>query len=85
MPNRTKCILLISVMAVFCVAEPRVHLSWTDHAADGMQGGMHHLIAASVGSNGKTYVAKAQAGEKRWMRGGVNKDIKGIIDSFVVS
>ncbi|KAK4776361.1 hypothetical protein SAY86_005049 [Trapa natans] len=36
--------------------------------ADGDEGGKHQLIIASV-DNGKLYICKAQAGDKRWFKG----------------
>lgn len=36
--------------------------------ADGDEGGKHQLISASV-SDGKLYICKAQAGDKRWFKG----------------
>lgn len=34
-------------------------------AADGNEGGKHHIISAAV-SNGQLYIMKAQIGDKRW-------------------
>ena len=34
-------------------------------AADGNEGGKHHIISAAV-SSGQLYVMKAQIGDKRW-------------------
>ncbi len=36
--------------------------------ADGDEGGRHHLFATTV-SNGKLYILKMQAGDKRWFKG----------------
>lgn len=43
-------------------------LSVLTRTADGDEGGKHQLITASV-SNGKLYICKAQAGDKRWFKG----------------
>jgi hypothetical protein len=52
-------------------------------AADGHEGGRHHLIAASV-SGGNLYILKVQAGDKRWFKG-AEKDAKGVWNSFIVA
>ena len=36
--------------------------------ADGDEGGRHHLFATTV-NNGKLYILKCQAGDKRWFKG----------------
>ncbi|KAK4777450.1 hypothetical protein SAY87_017637 [Trapa incisa] len=43
-------------------------LSILTRTADGDEGGKHQLITASV-NNGKLYICKAQAGDKRWFKG----------------
>ncbi|KAK4789576.1 hypothetical protein SAY86_016880 [Trapa natans] len=43
-------------------------LSVLTRTADGDEGGKHQLITASV-NNGKLYIFKAQAGDKRWFKG----------------
>lgn len=48
--------------------------------ADGDEGGTHQLIVATV-FNGKLYLLKAQAGDKRWFKG-TQKYVKGVADSF---
>ena len=52
-------------------------------AADGNEGGRHHLITASVG-NGQLYVMKVQIGDKRWFKG-AKKDAEGAWNSFTVA
>ncbi|CAG9464358.1 unnamed protein product [Pedinophyceae sp. YPF-701] len=52
-------------------------------SADGNEGGRHHLIKATI-SNGNLYVAKFQAGDKRWFKG-VNKEIEAAVGSFQVA
>jgi photosystem II oxygen-evolving enhancer protein 2 len=51
--------------------------------ADGDEGGRHHLFTATV-ANGKLYICKGQAGDKRWFKG-LEKDLKKTRDSFVVA
>ncbi|XP_042398021.1 oxygen-evolving enhancer protein 2, chloroplastic-like [Zingiber officinale] len=43
-------------------------ISVLTRTADGDEGGKHQLITASV-SDGKLYICKAQAGDKRWFKG----------------
>ena len=48
--------------------------------ADGDEGGKHQLITAAV-SNGKLYICKAQAGDKRWFKG-TRKYVESAASSF---
>jgi len=43
-------------------------VSLLSRTADGDEGGEHQLFTAAV-SNGKLYILKLQAGDKRWFRG----------------
>ena len=52
-------------------------------AADGDEGGRHHLITATVGG-GNLYLLKVQIGDKRWFKG-AKTYAYGIIDSFNVA
>ncbi|XP_039114483.1 oxygen-evolving enhancer protein 2, chloroplastic-like [Dioscorea cayenensis subsp. rotundata] len=51
--------------------------------ADGDEGGKHQLIKATV-SNGKLYICKAQAGDKRWFKG-ARKFVESSSSSFKVA
>lgn len=51
--------------------------------ADGDEGGKHQLISATV-SDGKLYICKAQAGDKRWFKG-AKKFVEGTASSFSVA
>lgn len=51
--------------------------------ADGTEGGRHQLISATV-SDGKLYICKAQAGDKRWFKG-ARKYVESTADSFSVA
>ena len=51
--------------------------------ADGDEGGRHQLIAATV-SNGKLYIIKIQAGDKRWFKG-AKRECIGSWESFTVA
>lgn len=57
-------------------------ISVLTRTADGDEGGKHQLFAASI-SDGKLYILKTQAGDKRWFKG-VKKYVEGAIDSFTV-
>eukprot|EP00246_Nothoceros_aenigmaticus_P000768 TRINITY_DN1099_c0_g1_i1.p1 TRINITY_DN1099_c0_g1~~TRINITY_DN1099_c0_g1_i1.p1 ORF type:complete len:306 (-),score=45.85 TRINITY_DN1099_c0_g1_i1:316-1134(-) len=48
--------------------------------ADGTEGGRHQIVVGAV-SDGKLYVTKAQAGEKRWFKG-AKKFVEGSASSF---
>ncbi|KAH0457851.1 hypothetical protein IEQ34_013166 [Dendrobium chrysotoxum] len=48
--------------------------------ADGDEGGKHQLISAAV-SDGKLYICKAQAGDKRWFKG-ARKYVESTASSF---
>nr|CAB3470939.1 unnamed protein product [Digitaria exilis] len=51
--------------------------------ADGDEGGKHQLITATV-SDGKLYICKAQAGDKRWFKG-ARKGVEKAASSFSVA
>lgn len=51
--------------------------------ADGDEGGKHQLITATV-SDGKLYILKAQAGDKRWFKG-ARKFVESAANSFSVA
>nr|ADQ00373.1 oxygen-evolving enhancer protein 2 [Sequoia sempervirens] len=58
-------------------------LSVLTRTADGDEGGKHQLISATV-SDGKLYVCKAQAGDKRWFKG-ARKFVESAASSFNVA
>jgi photosystem II oxygen-evolving enhancer protein 2 len=51
--------------------------------ADGDEGGKHQLITATV-KDGKLYICKAQAGDKRWFKG-ARKYVESTAGSFSVA
>lgn len=51
--------------------------------ADGDEGGKHQLITASI-KDGKLYICKAQAGDKRWFKG-ARKFVESAASSFSVA
>ncbi|XP_059644108.1 oxygen-evolving enhancer protein 2, chloroplastic-like [Cornus florida] len=55
-------------------------LSVLTRTADGDEGGKHQLITATV-SDGKLYICKAQAGDKRWFKG-ARKFVESTAGSF---
>lgn len=58
-------------------------ISVLTRTADGEEGGKHQLITATV-SDGKLYICKAQAGDKRWFKG-AKKFVEGTVNSFNVA
>uniref|UniRef100_A0A0D6R7H3 23 kDa subunit of oxygen evolving system of photosystem II n=1 Tax=Araucaria cunninghamii TaxID=56994 RepID=A0A0D6R7H3_ARACU len=58
-------------------------LSVLTRTADGDEGGRHQLISATV-SDGKLYICKAQAGDKRWFKG-ARKFVESTANSFNVA
>ncbi|KAI7750956.1 hypothetical protein M8C21_011262 [Ambrosia artemisiifolia] len=59
------------------------YLSVLTRTADGDEGGKHQLITATV-SDGKLYICKAQAGDKRWFKG-ARKYVETAASSFNVA
>ncbi|XP_008809743.2 oxygen-evolving enhancer protein 2, chloroplastic-like [Phoenix dactylifera] len=58
------------------------NISVLTRTADGDEGGKHQLIIATV-SDGKLYICKAQAGDKRWFKG-ARKFVESTANSFNV-
>ncbi|KAK1304005.1 hypothetical protein QJS10_CPB11g01415 [Acorus calamus] len=58
-------------------------ISVLTRTADGDEGGKHQLITATV-SDGKLYICKAQAGDKRWFKG-ARKFVESTASSFNVA
>ncbi|XP_011032754.1 PREDICTED: oxygen-evolving enhancer protein 2, chloroplastic-like [Populus euphratica] len=58
-------------------------LSVLTRTADGDEGGKHQLITATV-KDGKLYICKAQAGDKRWFKG-ARKYVESTASSFSVA
>ncbi|KAG1368430.1 oxygen-evolving enhancer protein 2, chloroplastic [Cocos nucifera] len=59
------------------------YVSVLTRTADGDEGGKHQLIMATV-SDGKLYICKAQAGDKRWFKG-ARKFVESTANSFNVA
>jgi len=58
-------------------------LSVLTRTADGDEGGKHQLITATV-KDGKLYICKAQAGDKRWFKG-ARRFVESTASSFSVA
>lgn len=58
-------------------------LSVLTRTADGDEGGKHQLITAAV-KDGKLYICKAQAGDKRWFKG-ARRFVESAASSFSVA
>ncbi|XP_061349598.1 oxygen-evolving enhancer protein 2, chloroplastic [Gastrolobium bilobum] len=59
------------------------NLSVLTRTADGDEGGKHQLITATV-KDGKLYICKAQAGDKRWFKG-ARRFVENTASSFSVA
>ncbi|OIW20951.1 hypothetical protein TanjilG_25946 [Lupinus angustifolius] len=59
------------------------YLSVLTRTADGDEGGKHQLISATV-KDGRLYILKAQAGDKRWFKG-AKKFVESAATSFSVA
>ncbi|KAK4716550.1 hypothetical protein R3W88_014888 [Solanum pinnatisectum] len=59
------------------------YLSVLTRTADGDEGGKHQLITATV-NDGKLYICKAQAGDKRWFKG-AKKFVENAATSFTLA
>ncbi|KAK7860400.1 oxygen-evolving enhancer protein 2 [Quercus suber] len=62
---------------------PYYFLSVLTRTADGDEGGKHQLITATV-KDGKLYICKAQAGDKRWFKG-ARRFVESTASSFSVA
>ncbi|KAL6983211.1 hypothetical protein U1Q18_016602 [Sarracenia purpurea var. burkii] len=63
--------------------KPYYSISVLTRTADGDEGGKHQLITATV-SDGKLYICKAQAGDKRWFKG-ARRFVESTAGSFSVA
>ncbi|KAJ8443026.1 hypothetical protein Cgig2_030229 [Carnegiea gigantea] len=61
----------------------QLYLSVLTRTADGDEGGKHQLISATV-KDGKLYICKAQAGDKRWFKG-ARRFVESTANSFQVA
>jgi len=81
--NAVSTASILDASAVTANGRPYYKLNVLTRSADGTEGGKHHLFAATV-KDGKLYLFKAQAGDKRWFKG-VKKIIEGALNSFSVA
>jgi photosystem II oxygen-evolving enhancer protein 2 len=81
--NAVSTASIMDASAVTANGRPYYKLSVLTRSADGTEGGKHHLFAATV-KDGKLFLFKAQAGDKRWFKG-VKKLMEGSWNSFAVS
>uniref|UniRef100_A0A0F7H1F5 23 kDa subunit of oxygen evolving system of photosystem II n=1 Tax=Pelargonium nanum TaxID=59882 RepID=A0A0F7H1F5_9ROSI len=59
------------------------YVSVLTRTADGDEGGKHQIVTATV-KDGKLYICKAQAGDKRWFKG-AKKFVENTVTSFSVA
>ncbi|CAK9882630.1 unnamed protein product [Sphagnum jensenii] len=62
--------------------KPYYKLSLLTRTADNTEGGRHQIIVGTV-ADGKLYLLKAQAGDKRWFKG-TKKLVEGVANSFSI-
>ncbi|VAH46141.1 unnamed protein product [Triticum turgidum subsp. durum] len=67
----------------FLLGQQYYSITVLTRTADGDEGGKHQLITATV-ADGKLYVCKAQAGDKRWFKG-AKKFVENAAGSFSVA
>jgi photosystem II oxygen-evolving enhancer protein 2 len=63
--------------------KPYYYLAVLTRTGDGNEGGRHQYVVSTV-KDGKLFIFKAQAGDKRWFKG-TQKFIEGAAQSFTVA
>lgn len=63
--------------------KPYYTITVLTRTADGDEGGKHQLITAAV-ADGKLYICKVQAGDKRWFKG-ARKYVESTASSFSIA
>lgn len=82
-PNAVATAAVLDAGSVNVSGKDYYKLSVLTRTADGDEGGKHQLITAAV-SDGKLYIFKIQAGDKRWFKG-AKKFVEGADSSFIVA
>jgi photosystem II oxygen-evolving enhancer protein 2 len=80
--NAVSAANLLESSATDVNGKPYYKLSLLTRTADNTEGGRHQIIVGTV-SDGKLYLLKAQAGDKRWFKG-TKKFVEGVANSFSV-
>uniref|UniRef100_A0A0F7CZ99 23 kDa subunit of oxygen evolving system of photosystem II n=1 Tax=Melianthus villosus TaxID=377280 RepID=A0A0F7CZ99_9ROSI len=74
---------ILDVAAPIVGGKQYYYVSILTRTADGDEGGKHQIVTATV-NNGKLYMCKAQAGDKRWFKG-AKKLVENAVTSFSVA
>jgi len=82
-PNAVATANILETSTPVIGGKPYYYLTVLTRTADGDEGGKHQLITATV-SDGKLYICKAQAGDKRWFKG-ARKFVESTASSFSVA
>ncbi|XP_058195424.1 oxygen-evolving enhancer protein 2, chloroplastic-like [Rhododendron vialii] len=82
-PNAVATANILETSTPVIGGKPYYYLTVLTRTADGDEGGKHQLITATV-SDGKLYICKAQAGDKRWFKG-ARKFVESTTNSFSVA
>ncbi|KAI8526692.1 hypothetical protein RHMOL_Rhmol12G0015300 [Rhododendron molle] len=82
-PNAVATANILETSTPVIGGKPYYYLTVLTRTADGDEGGKHQLITATV-SDGKLYICKAQAGDKRWFKG-ARKFVESTANSFSVA
>jgi len=82
-PDAVAVASLLEASSSVTIGKEYYNISVLTRTADGDEGGKHQLITATV-SDGKLYVCKAQAGDKRWFKG-AKKFVESTASSFNVA
>lgn len=82
-PNAVAAANILETSTPVISGKQYYYLSVLTRTADGDEGGKHQLITATV-SDGKLYICKAQAGDKRWFKG-ARKYVENAANSFSIA
>ncbi|KAE9606305.1 hypothetical protein Lal_00013543 [Lupinus albus] len=82
-PNAVAAANILETSAPVVGGKEYYFVSVLTRTADGDEGGKHQLISATV-KDGKLYICKAQAGDKRWFKG-ARKFVESAANSFSVA
>jgi photosystem II oxygen-evolving enhancer protein 2 len=81
--NAVSTAAVLESSATVVNGKPYYKVNVLTRTADGTEGGRHQVIVGTV-SDGKLYLLKAQAGDKRWFKGS-KKFVEGVANSFNVA
>nr|ACU23674.1 unknown [Glycine max] len=82
-PNAVATANILETATPVIDGKPYYFLSVLTRTADGDEGGKHHIIRATV-KDGKLFICKAQAGDKRWFKG-ARRFVESAASSFSVA